>query len=115
MQLPLEVDGILRARATKDGLSPGRLIADVVGRWVVAAGAVDTLTSLNVTLPGQAPPPRAPVTRQTRRETNIRSVPKLPGVCEHKRASVVAAGLRRCVDCGAVRGVDQVWRAAGES
>jgi len=32
------------------------------------------------------------------------------GVCGHERYTVVAGGMRRCNQCGAIRGIGGVWR-----
>lgn len=125
VQLPLDVDGLLRALAEGEGVSAGKMIADIVGRWVVAGGALVTLGSMgaNTSMGGSSTTFTVPTAadkgalvrptkkvKPPRREANIRSVPDVG--CEHKRATVVAGGLRRCVDCGAVRGVDMVWRGS---
>jgi surface antigen len=83
IRLPLALDAEVRAAAAREGVSVGVYCANVISRRYVA-GELE---------------------RAVRPASNVRTEQ-----CEHKSRTVIGGGLSRCTRCGALRGVDGVWK-----
>src|SRR6476620_612625 len=108
IRLPLSVDEEIREEAVKQGLSVTALCSVLLTRaWVAKveyrqerAAVEGKPTAVQGASNGLTPaerPPTAPAGVSA-------------GACSHLGRSPIAAGLRKCTKCGAVRGTDQIWR-----
>lgn len=89
LRLSLVADAALRERATAAGVSPGAYVA------------ADLERRLN---------PGATQHASNKRTSEVAAVHPSGGGCAHKVTELLSGGLARCKGCGAVRGVDRIWR-----